>query len=93
MFGQGYLAERNFFWELWFSMKFAFQIWPWGPGWIHVRTNLAYRPEGQGTFRTKMPKFRKFCPDKNGGFREILGSNIYGDYPGSSPGSGFKADK
>jgi hypothetical protein len=47
---------------------------------------LPYRPEGQGSFRTKTPKFWKFCPDKNGGFREILGSNIYGDYPGSSGG-------
>jgi hypothetical protein len=39
---------------------------------VHVQTNLAYRPEGQGSFRTKM-----------GGFREILKSNIYGDYLGS----------
>ena len=28
-------------------------------------------------------KNAQFCVDKNGGFREILGSNIYGDYPGS----------
>jgi hypothetical protein len=52
--------------------------------WIHVRTNWAYRPEGCGSFRTKMPKIRKFCPDKNGGFWEILGSNLYEDYHGSS---------
>ena len=51
------------------------------PGWIGVRTNWAYR---LGRFRTKMPKFRKFCPDKNGRFREILGSNIYSYYQGSS---------
>ena len=41
-----------------------------GPGLIDVRTNWAYRLEGQGSFRTKM-----------GGFRDIPGSNS--DYPGS----------
>ena len=45
-------------------------------GWIHVWTNWWYRPESQEPFRTKMPKFRKFCPDKKGWFREFLGSNI-----------------
>ena len=53
------------------------------PGRIGVRTNWAYHLGGQGRFRTKMPKFRKFCPDKNGRFREIWWSNIYGDYQGS----------
>ena len=53
------------------------------PGRIGVRTNWAYRLGGQGRFRTKMPKFRNFCPDKNWRFREILGSNIYRDYQGS----------
>ena len=54
------------------------------PGWINVQTNWAYWPEGQGSFQTKIPKIQKFCPDKKGAFREILGSNIYGDYQGSS---------
>ena len=34
-------------------------------GWIHVWSNWGYRPEGWGSFRSKMPKF---CVDKNGSF-------------------------
>ena len=41
-----------------------------GPGWIKV---WAYRPEGQ----------LGVISDKNGEFQEILGSNIYGNHPGS----------
>ena len=36
-------------------------------GWVHVRSNWGNWPEGQGSFRSKMPKFWKFCVDKNGG--------------------------
>ena len=87
-FGQGPLAERKFsdeLWELWVTMKWQM------PG--QQRQRLVGSVFGQigptgwkvGRFRTKMPKFRKFCPDKNWRFREILGSNIYGDYRGRCP--------
>ena len=36
-----------------------------------------------GHFGQKCPNFENFAVDKNGGFWEILRSNIYGDYPGS----------
>ena len=41
------------------------------PGWIHIRTSWAYRPGGQGSFRTKIPKFWKSCQDKNADFRKL----------------------
>ena len=59
MFGQGPLAERFFFdelWELWVTMKW--QIPGDGPGSISIqnvqsRTSWTYWPEGQGKFWIK----------------------------------------
>ena len=68
MFGQGPLHERNFFLTSCGSCGSTRSVKCLlnrgdGPGCINVRTNWAYRPEGQagqGSFRTKMGSFRKF---------------------------------
>ena len=54
------------------TMKLAVQVWQsFLYAWLEVESIFgqigATGPEGLGSFRTKIPKFCKFCPDKNGG--------------------------
>ena len=86
-FGQGPLAERNFFdelWELWVTLKRQCLVNRGNAliGSVFGQIGPTGWEVSLGRFRTKMPKFRKICPDKNGRFWEILGSNIV-DYQGS----------
>ena len=57
------------------------------PGWIHIRTNWAYRRGGRGSFRTKYPNFEnlvrtKLLISEDSSF----GIKICEDYPGSYQG-------
>ena len=71
-------------WGLWVNMKQQMPAQQRRRSWLDQRSDKLSLPAGRsGVILDNMPKLRKFYPDKNGDCREILGSNIYGNHPGS----------